>query len=1162
MNAPGLPPESAPTTAVPLLAGRYQLLEPIGQGGMGQVFRARDVGLGRQVAVKVLPAGKLSDRDAVARFRREALALARLSHPNIVQAHDSGQDGEQHFLVMELVEGRSLAALLAEQGKVAATTAADVGHQAARALEHAHRSGLIHRDVKPSNLLRTADGTVKLLDLGLARFLQDQVGDASLTRAGAGMGTPDYCAPEQCRNAHTADLRADVYALGCTLYHLIAGRVPFPGSSLSEKMEAHERREPPPIEELCPEVPGGLALAVRRMMAKRPQDRFQSMAEVAEALAPYVAGSSLSFQEMRTTAMWDGSRLATVGFRGKRRSRSRLVLAFGAVLALLIAVGVASLGMRQGWFRGSEAAAGRDAADDQQSEDVKPTAETKAATKKAAGVVVDESGVLTVSRTPEGGGKYRSIGAALKEVKAGQTIRVLDDGLYRESLALNIPGRFAGMTLEAVNGATLETTTATSLIEIDGVANLTVRGFRLRATDVTAGEKGAVLVLVQGRCPGLVLERLEAETNRKGSYNGIVLNRSDNAAAGQPPALVHRCAFREARIGVVLAGSLRDLSTPELVGGVRIQENTIENPARAGMWLQGSLREVQVVGNRIWDAGEAGFVLVQLLPQTRRLLLANNTVFNSRASCVLQGDAARGENIQVRNNLFLASQGPDLTFVDLNRPSTPLRHRDGKELLKAWRMGHNWREGQPPTGTDALSLGWVPCTTKDVLRKSIEGVGRDPKASVNFLRPARSCPLATEGAGQEDPTLPSYVGAVPPAGVEPWDWDRACRMPKDAALLTVSKQDSGGGKYRRIRDALKDATPWATIRVLDDAVYDETLRLDDAKKHTGVTIEATRGATLRLVEPAMRLLTIRDVPHVCVRGFTFIDDGVANETSRAFAFVHGNVTGVVLKRLHLRPSNPMFGLCIQNASVAPGQPPLRVEGCVIRPPKSWSNDGIVISGSDSREPTRGILLRDNLLHGCHRGVVLTGLVRDVHTVGNLVVGCRLASLQVENLAPASRGLLFANNTAFNSGMCFRIWDDLPAPEHQAGQVELVNNLFFDAQGQDMTYTEVTRERQPRQGDVKALLKLWKFHHNRRDFSGTAPQFALPAAEADAKLHHADLLAVDVNDPTRTRPKKGSPLATQGAGARCGDLPAYIGALPPEGVEAWDWERTWRARRSR
>jgi serine/threonine protein kinase len=327
--SPDVPtPDVQATTAVPLLAGRYHVLDKLGQGGMGAVFHARDAKLDRHVAIKILPAGSVHDADAVARFRREARALARLSHSGIIQAHDSGEDGDRHFLVMEFVAGHSLARELADKGRVAPTRAADYAHQAALALHHAHQHGLVHRDVKPSNLLVTPDGRVKLLDLGLARFLQDQLGDATVTREGTGMGTPDYAAPEQFRDAHHADPRADVYSLGCTLYHLIAGGVPFPGSSLSEKVKAHETKEAPPLEAVCPDMPAGLALAVRRMMAKRPADRFQSMAEVAEALAPYVATSSPSFPHIRTSATWDGSRLAPA----PRRRRAVTWLVAGVLL--------------------------------------------------------------------------------------------------------------------------------------------------------------------------------------------------------------------------------------------------------------------------------------------------------------------------------------------------------------------------------------------------------------------------------------------------------------------------------------------------------------------------------------------------------------------------------------------------------------------------------------------------------------------------------------------------------------------------------------------------------------------------------------------------------------------------------------------------------------
>ena len=249
-NAPK--PNLQATTDVPLLAGRYSLLNKLGEGGMGAVFHARDTKLDRAVAVKMLPAGSTPDGDAVVRFQREAKALARLAHPGIIQAFDSGDEGGRPFLVMELVEGQSLAAVLGDQGRVTPARAADFAYQAALALHHAHQSGLVHRDVKPSNLLLSADGRVRLLDLGLARFLQDQIGDGALTREGVGMGTPDYAAPEQFRDAHKADTRSDIYALGCTLYHLIAGHVPFPGWSLPEKVTAHETKEPTPLEELCP----------------------------------------------------------------------------------------------------------------------------------------------------------------------------------------------------------------------------------------------------------------------------------------------------------------------------------------------------------------------------------------------------------------------------------------------------------------------------------------------------------------------------------------------------------------------------------------------------------------------------------------------------------------------------------------------------------------------------------------------------------------------------------------------------------------------------------------------------------------------------------------------------------------------------------------------
>jgi serine/threonine-protein kinase len=271
-----------------LLLGPYVLLERLGRGGIGQVYKARHALMDRLVALKVLRADVLDQPGALDRFRREIQAAAKLTHSNVVLAHDANQVGDRLFLVMEYIAGIDLARLLAQRGRLPATEAAHYIRQAALGLQHAHEHGLVHRDVKPSNLIRAnAGGVVKVLDLGLARLRAETDGAAPLTHEGAVMGTPDYMAPEQAEDSRSADIRADVYSLGSTLYHLLAGRPPFPGGSLAQKMLKLQRAEPTPLEQLCPDLPPGLADVVRKMMAKRPEDRYPSPAEVADALAPF-----------------------------------------------------------------------------------------------------------------------------------------------------------------------------------------------------------------------------------------------------------------------------------------------------------------------------------------------------------------------------------------------------------------------------------------------------------------------------------------------------------------------------------------------------------------------------------------------------------------------------------------------------------------------------------------------------------------------------------------------------------------------------------------------------------------------------------------------------------------------------------------------------------
>jgi hypothetical protein len=1150
--SPDAPTPHVPaTTDVPLLAGRYQVFDKLGEGGMGAVFRARDVKLDRHVALKMLPSGSAPDPDAVARFRREAKALARLTHPGIIQAYDSGDEGGRPFLVMELVEGRSLSAVLRDQGRVAPARAADFVYQAALALHHAHQNGLVHRDVKPSNLLLSADGRVRLLDLGLARFLQDQIGEASLTRTGTGMGTPDYCPPEQFRDARKADARSDVYALGCTLYHLIAGRAPFPGSSFSEKVEAHETKEPTPLEELCPEVPAGLALTVRRMMAKRPAERFQTMAAVAEALMPHVAGSSASFPQIRDTAIWDGSRLATMPAPPRRRRVPWLIAGTAAAL-LLVAVGVAA--WTAGWFRPGEQQVvqnggpepGRPAPSAEPGQAKPPD---QPPPKEEAKTEPADPNVLTVAQKP-GAAQYQTIVAALEAVKPGQTIRVLDDAVYHETLRFTGPNRHAGVMLEAPRGAVLERNTAGGVVlHFVGVPHVWVRGFRLRAEKA----ERATLIGIQGNCPGLRLESLDLSSDGERTTNGIEIFGNE-AGTDREPTVIRGCTFRALAIATHFGGAAGRAA------GVALRDNRFVD-CFIGAKFTGHADRVQLVGNRFSGLLMAAVQFESLIPQSKDILIANNAFSDCAAVFRLWDSKVNGQGVRFQNNLLLASQSLDLFFLEADNPNTFRGPGDGTAVAKAYDFGHNWREGREPAGANARA--WVPPDPNkgDVLKEKIDGVNRDPK-SPDFLRPEKNSALATAGAGNEDPSLPRYVGALPPEGTDPWDWDRAWRMPKDAQLLTVSKEEKGGGKYRTINDALKEAKPWATVRVLDDATYPEAITLTDRKKYEGLTLEAVGGAKLHFAGAARRFVTISEVPHVRVTGFRFTENAGLfdpNPGSRAFVTVSGNVPGVALTRLNLTPKATILGFVLQNP-VATAEAPLRIEHCTIRPGGPLSNDGISVVGSLDQQPARGICLRANRIFHSLRGINLHGSVRDIQVVGNLTVNCPACGIQLEDLSPLSRGLLVANNTAVGGERGFSLFDNAPYEDPVAGQVEVANNLVLEASYCDVAYIlDPGKGQNQTPGDGQALVRLWRFHHNRRDFSGWNAAVAIPPGTGDGRLAGDDLLSRDSDKPDRLRPGKDSPLAAQGAGTKAGDLPAYIGALPREGDQAWDWDRTWRAR---
>lgn len=286
----------------------YQLLEKLGEGGMGAVYKATHSRLEKIVALKVLPAQRLQNRDLVARFEREMKAVGKLDHPNIVRATDAGEVDGIHFLVMEYVPGQDLAKLVDSHGPLPVADACEIIRQTAVGLQHAHQQGLVHRDIKPSNIMlarpdaeagnegsSSTTTMVKLLDLGLARLHADDA-PGELTTDGAVMGTIDYMAPEQATDSHTVDIRADIYSLGCTLYKLLRGQGPFAGakfSSYGAKIVAHATRQPEPLSAFRPDIPPELAAVVQRMLAKEKEDRYSTPGELARALQPFCHHSDL-----------------------------------------------------------------------------------------------------------------------------------------------------------------------------------------------------------------------------------------------------------------------------------------------------------------------------------------------------------------------------------------------------------------------------------------------------------------------------------------------------------------------------------------------------------------------------------------------------------------------------------------------------------------------------------------------------------------------------------------------------------------------------------------------------------------------------------------------------------------------------------------------------
>jgi len=780
-----------------VLAGRYHILEKIGSGGMGSVYRALDTKLNRVVAIKLMAPHNLSNPDAVDRFKREARALAQLALPQIVQAFDSGEDRGRNFLVMEFVKGVGLDKLLREKGKFPATIAADYIYQAAVGLQPAHDRGMIHRDLKPGNLLLTSEGGVKILDLGLARFVQDQIPDSERTRENIGMGTPDYMAPEQFRDARSVDVRADIYSLGCTLYQLIAGLTPFPGSSLSEKVYAHENKEPPPLEERSPEIPAGLALAVAKMMAKRPVDRFQSMRAAAEALAPYVAGSSVSLPQIRQTATWQSDQL----FGQRRRLPWAKLIGAGAVLVAATAAFVLLL---SGFWRDPDPVKDTPLAQITPPSEFKPKSKTPE-DKKLPEKKIEPSPVKTLepTKTPtetpavvkkvepspppkkpappeivmipngitvaqDGSGQFKSIAAALDKAQAGMTIRILDQAAYQEQIHIADPERQKDITLDAPKNAVLEMSPSNQFgLKIDGVPGVKIKGLHFQSKNHPVDLLKSIPVFcvqVTAGSAGVSLENLKVRTTDK--VGGIVVYNAP-LQESDPPIVVRDCQLQVGGYGLYVTGS-----PTVMTSNVILRDNTVA--AIKGITLEMTLSDIQVTGNFVLNCDMTNMELMNLVPKTKSILIANNTFYGGGTSLRLWDTFPFAKTpvnaLTIRNNLMFGSTNMDFYYYRAEKSLGADKGTDSGFLLKICEFGQNYRD---LAGGELRNVTPLAPLDREVTRKEFVSL---ISSNADFLRPKKTSLLATQGAGKDDPAFPTYVGAIPPEGVTPWDWSTTWKL--------------------------------------------------------------------------------------------------------------------------------------------------------------------------------------------------------------------------------------------------------------------------------------------------------------------------------------------------------------------------------------------------
>jgi serine/threonine protein kinase len=751
--------------------GKYKVLERLGSGGMGSVYLCEHLFMRRRTAVKVLPTSKAVDPECLERFYREARAAAALDHPNIVRAYDIDQEDNLHFIVMEYVDGSSLQDIVKEHGPMDWRRSAHYVRQAALGLQHAHEAaGLVHRDIKPGNILIDRQGGVKLLDMGLARFFDEEDDILTYKREEAVLGTADYLAPEQAVDSHKVDIRADIYSLGATFYFMLTGNAPFPEGSVTEKLIWHQVREPAPIPTLRPDVPAALAAVIEKMMAKDPVKRYQEPVEVATALEPWTREPiappperempRLSPAALATVSVNGGSglhapfpapgtstRSATMPSQPLRpplalpadddlpqprltplpnpadssgnsngsmtvlsapltRAAWRWRLAIGVLSLGLLAIVVALCWWRFGGSRRS------------------PGAER----------IARAPAILIVSRSGEGA--YKTVHDALVRARSGDRI-VVQEPSIEEALLLDDAVSAKGVTIEGDSAGKHVVWRAPAQLAGDRFLVLANQaGLHIKGFTIDGDNRVPDLIVVTGRCPGLTLEDVQLQGFQ---HSGVTLWDCSGERAPEGEIIlksVRVLAYKKADC------ALRMSSDPWGAAGneyLTVTDCRFEGPYQAAVKIDGPLTDVRFRRNRFFQAVDGFYYAKTPAPRRIQLRLEANTFSDiTGAGLHLAGVPATDISSHIELNFNLFSRTMILADAD-----EPLPGRVRPMLFNSF-LGNvcdrTSREGNIPV--EVLQMDFM--------------LAADPTDDVRFLRYDRNSPLNHAGPDE------TPVG-VPPA---------------------------------------------------------------------------------------------------------------------------------------------------------------------------------------------------------------------------------------------------------------------------------------------------------------------------------------------------------------------------------------------------------------